>query len=38
MTFFFSFVYFQYHLYNIAQLKQRSGDKPFYYQGGPTSP
>jgi|SRR5580658_1302047 hypothetical protein len=38
MTFFFSFIYFQYHLYNIAQLKQRNGDKPFYYQGGPSLP
>jgi hypothetical protein len=35
MTFFFSFLYFQYHLYKIAQLKQRYGDRPFYYQGGP---
>jgi hypothetical protein len=35
MTFFFSFLYFQYHLYNIAQLKERNGDRPFYYQGGP---
>jgi hypothetical protein len=38
MTFFFSFLYFQYHLYKIAQLKQRNGDKPFYYQGGPPVP
>ena len=35
MTFFFSFLYFQYHLYKIAQLKERNGDRPFYYQGGP---
>ena len=35
MTFFFSFLYFQYHLYKIAQLRERYGDKPFYYQGGP---
>jgi len=35
MTFFFSFLYFQYHLYKIAQLKERYGDRPFYYQGGP---
>jgi hypothetical protein len=35
MTFFFSFLYFQYHLYKIAQLKQRYGDRPIYYQGGP---
>lgn len=34
MTFFFSFLYFQYHLYKIAQLKERYGDRPFYYQGG----
>ena len=37
MTFFFSFLYFQYHLYKIAQLRQRNGDRPFYYQAGPTS-
>jgi hypothetical protein len=35
MTFFFSFLYFQYHLYKIAQLKERNGSRPFYYQGGP---
>jgi len=35
MTFFFSFLYFQYHLYKIAQLRERYGDRPFYYQGGP---
>ena len=35
MTFFFSFLYFQYHLYKIAQLRERNGDRPFYYQGGP---
>jgi hypothetical protein len=35
ITFFFSFLYFQYHLYKIAQLRERYGDKPFYYQGGP---
>jgi hypothetical protein len=35
MTFFFSFLYFQYHLHKIAQLKERYGDGPFYYQGGP---
>jgi hypothetical protein len=36
MTLFFSFLYFQYHLYKIAQLKELNGDRPFYYQGGPT--
>jgi hypothetical protein len=36
MTFFFSFLYFQYHLYKIAQLKEKYGDRPFYYQGGPS--
>ena len=36
MTFYFSFLYFQYHLYKIAQLKDLNGDRPFYYQGGPT--
>jgi hypothetical protein len=35
MTFFFSFLYFQYHLYKIAQLREQHGDRPFYYQGGP---
>ncbi|HEY1903814.1 MAG TPA: hypothetical protein VGG56_15380 [Terracidiphilus sp.] len=35
MTFFFSFLYFQYHLYKIAQLRERNGNRPFYYQGGP---
>jgi len=35
MTLFFSFLYFQYHLYKIAQLRERFGDRPFYYQGGP---
>jgi hypothetical protein len=35
MTFFFSFLYFQYHLYKIAQLRERNGDRPFYYQGRP---
>jgi hypothetical protein len=35
MTFFFSFLYFQYHLYKIAQLREQYGDRPFYYQGGP---
>jgi hypothetical protein len=35
MTFFFSFLYFQYHLYKIAQLRVKYGDRPFYYQGGP---
>jgi hypothetical protein len=34
MTFFFSFLYFQYHLHKIAQLRERYGDRPFYYQGG----
>jgi hypothetical protein len=34
MTFFFSFLYFQYHLYKIAQLREQYGDRPFYYQGG----
>jgi hypothetical protein len=34
MTFFFSFLYFQYHLYKIAQLRERWGDRPFFYQGG----
>jgi hypothetical protein len=34
MTFFFSFLYFQYHLYKIAQLRERYGDRAFYYQGG----
>jgi len=34
MTFFFSFLYFQYHLYKIAQLRERYGDRIFYYQGG----
>jgi hypothetical protein len=38
MTFFFSFLYFQYHLYKIAQLKQRYGSRPFYYQGVPPLP
>ena len=38
MTFFFSFLYFQYHLYKIAQLRERWGDRPFYYQGGPPLP
>lgn len=38
MTFFFSFLYFQYHLYNIAQRRERYGDRPFYYQGGPPLP
>jgi len=37
MTFFFSFLYFQYHLYKIAQLRERNGDRPFYYQGGPVA-
>ena len=36
MTLFFSFLYFQYHLYKIAQLREKYGDRPFYYQGGPT--
>jgi hypothetical protein len=35
MTFFFSFLYFQYHLYKIAQLRERNGDRPFYYQASP---
>jgi hypothetical protein len=35
MTLFFSFLYFQYHLYKIAQLRDRNGNRPFYYQGGP---
>jgi len=35
MTLFFSFLYFQYHLYKIAQLREKYGDRPFYYQGGP---
>jgi hypothetical protein len=35
MTFLFSFLYFQYHLYKIAQLREKYGDRPFYYQGGP---
>ena len=35
MTFFFSFLYFQYHLYKIAQLRERNGNRPFYYQAGP---
>jgi hypothetical protein len=34
MTLFFSFLYFQYHLYKIAQLRERHGDRLFYYQGG----
>jgi hypothetical protein len=34
MTFFFSFLYFQYHLYKIAELRERYGNRPFYYQGG----
>jgi hypothetical protein len=34
MTFFFSFLYFQYHLYKIAQLRESYGDRIFYYQGG----
>ena len=34
MTFLFSYLYFQYHLYKIAQLRERNGDRPFYYQGG----
>ena len=38
MTFFFSFLYFQYHLYKIAELSKRNGSKPFYYQGGPSLP
>jgi hypothetical protein len=38
MTFFFSFLYFQYHLRKIAQLRERYGDRPFYYQGGPPLP
>jgi len=38
MTFFFSFLYFQYHLYKIAQLRARYGDKPFYYHGGQALP
>lgn len=38
MTFLFSFLYFQYHLYKIAQLRERYGDRPFYYQGGPPLP
>jgi len=36
MTFFFSFLYFQYHLSKIAELRRSNGDKPFYYQGGPS--
>lgn len=35
MSFFFFYVYFQFHLRKIAQLKDRYGDRPFYYQGGP---
>jgi hypothetical protein len=35
MTLFFSFLYFQYHLYKIAQLREQHGNRPFYYQGGP---
>jgi len=38
MTLSFSFLYFQYHLYKIAQLRERYGDRPFYYQGGPPIP
>jgi hypothetical protein len=38
LTFFFSFLYFQYHLYKIAELRRSNGDKPFYYQGGPSLP
>ena len=38
MTFFFNFFYFQYHLHKIAQLRERYGDRPFYYQGGPPLP
>jgi hypothetical protein len=38
MTFFFSFLYFQYHLYKIAELRRRNGGKAFYYQGGPQLP
>jgi hypothetical protein len=38
MTFFLSFLYFQYHLYKIAELRRRNGDKPFNYQGGPSLP
>jgi hypothetical protein len=38
MTFFFSFLYFQYHLRKIAELRERFGDRPFYYQGGPPLP
>jgi hypothetical protein len=36
MTLFFSFLYFQYHLYKIAELRQRYGSRPFYYQGDPS--
>ena len=35
MTFFFSFFYFQYHLYKIAKLRQRNGNQSFYYRAGP---
>jgi uncharacterized membrane protein (DUF485 family) len=38
LTFFFSYLYFQYHLRKIAQLRERYGDRPFYYQGGPPLP
>jgi hypothetical protein len=35
MTFLFSLFYFQYHLYKIAKLRERNGNRPFYYQAGP---
>ncbi len=38
MTFFFSFLYFQYHLYKIARIKQQHESGPFYYQGVPPLP
>lgn len=38
MTFLFSFLYFQYHLHKIAALRERYGERPFYYQGGPPLP